>query len=191
MALTFSRNDLGITYQVKLIDCIDMADRDVSDIVEQSIVFRKPDGTRFEKTATLDADPENPSQVIPLNSIGGNALNGTVLATIPDTLLLRSGEIMSITGTNSFDIENVPLTVVNVIAFSYNLGTVGNIIAENSGDITTQGEFLITYTNGNDGNPSEDLSILDIAGNWEYYGKIKLSNDDTFVTPFGSVFWVR
>jgi len=71
MATRFKLNDLGAKFQVKLGDCIN-GDIDVSDITELFIVFRKPNGIRFEKTATLEADPENLSQAISITNIVGN-----------------------------------------------------------------------------------------------------------------------
>jgi len=58
MATIFSLNHLGAKFQVKLVDCVTDVNIDVSLVTEQFIVFYKPDGTRFEKTATLIEDPE-------------------------------------------------------------------------------------------------------------------------------------
>jgi len=58
MATIFSLNHLGAKFQVKLVDCVSDANIDVSLVDEQFIVFyKKEDGTRFEKTATLVEDP--------------------------------------------------------------------------------------------------------------------------------------
>ncbi len=50
-------NYLGGTFAVKLTDCITDADISTANISSQFIVFRKPDGTTFEKTATLEEFP--------------------------------------------------------------------------------------------------------------------------------------
>lgn len=57
MATIFDLNHLGAKFQVKLTDCVDDSDIDVSDVIEQFIVFYKPDGTSFEKVATLIEEP--------------------------------------------------------------------------------------------------------------------------------------
>jgi len=108
MATVFDLDHLGAQFQVKLVDCVSGDDIDVSSVVEQFIVFYKPDGTRFEKTATLVEEPES------------------------------------------------------------------------------SGEFFITYVN----TTPETESILDLVGNWEYAGKVKLVNNDEFQTSERFVFWV-
>ena len=57
MAKTFTLNDLGAKFQVKLVDCASGTDIDTADVAEQFIVFYKPNGISFEKTATLIEDP--------------------------------------------------------------------------------------------------------------------------------------
>jgi len=57
MATVFALDHLGAKFQVKLVDCVTDVNIDVSSVVEQFIVFYKPDGTRFEKTATLVEEP--------------------------------------------------------------------------------------------------------------------------------------
>ncbi len=57
MATTFALDHFGANFQVKLTDCVSGDDFDISTVAEQFIVFYKPDGTRFEKTATLVEDP--------------------------------------------------------------------------------------------------------------------------------------
>jgi len=57
MATSFALDHLGAKFQVKLVDCVTDVNIDVSLVVEQFIVFYKPDGTRFEKTATLVEEP--------------------------------------------------------------------------------------------------------------------------------------
>lgn len=108
MATVFALDHLGAKFQVKLTDCISGDDIDTSDVAEQFIVFRKPNGVRFEKIATLVEDPPS------------------------------------------------------------------------------SGEFFITYTN----TIPETESILDLVGNWEYAGKVKLNTDDEFQTSGRFVFWV-
>ena len=49
------------------------------------------------------------------------------------------------------------------------------------------GDFFVTYTN----TTPETESILDLVGNWEYAGKVKLNNDDSFQTSQRFVFWVN
>lgn len=57
MATTFALDHFGAKFQVKLVDCVDDSNINTSDVAEQFIVFYKPNGTRFEKTATLVEDP--------------------------------------------------------------------------------------------------------------------------------------
>lgn len=109
MATTFALNHFGAKFQVKLTDCVSGVDIDTSDVAEQFIVFYKPDGTRFEKTATLVEEP------------------------------------------------------------------------------ASSGFFFITYTNTD----PETESILDLVGNWEYAGKVKLNNNDEFQTSDRFLFWVE
>jgi len=108
MATTFALDHLGAKFQVKLTDCVTDNNIDVSTVVEQFIVFYKPNGTSFEKVATLPQEPE------------------------------------------------------------------------------ASGNFFITYTN----TAPEVTSILDLIGNWEFAGKVKLSNDDSFQSSERFVFWV-
>ena len=109
MATIFALNHLGAKFQVKLVDCVTDNNINTSDVAEQFIVFYKPDGTRFEKTATLVEEP------------------------------------------------------------------------------LASGNFFITYTNTN----PETESILDLIGNWQYAGKVKLNSDDEFQTSQRFVFWVE
>jgi len=57
MATTFALDHLGAKFQVKLTDCVSGDDIDTTNVSEQFIVFYKPDGTRFEKTAELLEEP--------------------------------------------------------------------------------------------------------------------------------------
>ena len=57
MAEIFRLGDLGITFRVKLVDCALDMDFDVSTVVDQFIIFKKPDGTKLEKQAILVEDP--------------------------------------------------------------------------------------------------------------------------------------
>ena len=57
MATSFALDHFGAKFQVKLTDCVSEDNIDVSDVIEQFIVFYKPDGTRSEKTATLEVEP--------------------------------------------------------------------------------------------------------------------------------------
>jgi len=108
MATTFALDHLGAKFQVKLTHCVTDNNIDVSNVVEQFIVFYKPNGVTFEKSATL---PEEPA---------------------------------------------------------------------------SSGDFFITYTN----TTPEVTSILDLIGNWEYAGKVKLNSNDSFQTSQRFVFWV-
>ena len=108
MATTFALDHLGAKFQVKLTDCVTDINIDVSNVVEQFIVFYKPNGVTFEKSATLLEEP------------------------------------------------------------------------------AASGDFFITYTN----TTPETVSILDLIGNWEFAGKVKLTNNDLFQTSERFVFWV-
>jgi len=108
MATIFALDHLGAQFQVKLVDCVSDVDIDTALVDEQFIVFYKPDGTIFEKTATLEELPPS------------------------------------------------------------------------------SGKFFITYTNTS----PETESILDLIGNWEFAGKVKLTTGDEFQTSERFVFWV-
>lgn len=56
MATIFALNHLGAKFQVKLTDCVDDVDLDVSSVIQQSIIFTKPNGTKIEKVATLEEE---------------------------------------------------------------------------------------------------------------------------------------
>ena len=185
MATIFGLNHLGATFRVKLRDCLKTSDIDISDITDQFIVFYKGKGKSFEKQATLDADPTNPSQVIALSNIVGDGIEDKITVTIPNTALLKDGELMSITGTTNFNVTNKSITIVDATKFTYLLGSVGSTTPEVVGTVTTQGEKLITYQN-----TTPEATILDEIGKWEFAGKVDLSNSDEFPTSDRFVFWV-
>lgn len=62
MAVLFSLDQEGATWQVKVVNCISGTVFNVNDILNQKIVFYKPDGTRFEKDAVLVVDTQNPTE---------------------------------------------------------------------------------------------------------------------------------
>lgn len=64
MATILSKNQLGVAYDVRLVDCITDEPFDTSDIDEQFIVFYKPNGIRFKKDAIITIDPDNPQGFI-------------------------------------------------------------------------------------------------------------------------------
>ncbi len=185
MATVFGLNHLGVTFRVKLKDCLKESDIDVLLISDQFIVFYRPNGTSFEKQATLEDDLTNPSQVIALSNIVGDGIEDKITVTIPNTALLKDGELMSITGTTNFNVTRKPITIVDATTFTYLLGAVGNTTPETSGSVTTQGEKLVTYQN-----TTPEPSILDQVGKWEFAGKVKLTNDDEFPTSDRAIFWV-
>jgi len=61
MATRFAINFLGARFRVKLIDCLTQADADVSAVIDQFLVFYRPDGSNFQKQATLVEDPPSSS----------------------------------------------------------------------------------------------------------------------------------
>lgn len=187
MAISFALNQSNIEFQVKLTDCGNEAIRDISNIAEQRIGFIKPDGIQFDKVATLAADPENPSQVIPITNIVGNGIDGTITVTIANTDILQEGEIVSISATTNFNVTNVPLSIINGTTFSYNLGTVGDVTPESSGTATTQGEFLITFIN----TAPETTPLLDLVGTWHYFAKVKQTDNGEFATSEAVIFHVE
>lgn len=185
MATIFGLTHLGVTFRVKLRDILKGDDIDVSLITDQFIVFYRPDGTTFQKQATLDADPVNPSQIIALSNIVGDGIEDKITVTIPNTALLKDGELMSITGTTNFNVSKKPITIVTSTTFTYKLGVPGSTTPEASGTVTTQGEKLVVYQN-----TSPEISILDTIGKWELAGKIDLTGGDDFPTSDRAVFWV-
>lgn len=186
MVNILSLNQSSVPFIVKLTDCDNDAIRNISNIAEQRIAFINPNGLQFDKIATLDADLENPSQQIALSNIVGNGIDGDITVTIPNTNTLKEGEIVSITNTTDFNITDVPLHIIDDTTFSYNLGTVGNSIAESSGDVTTQGEFLITFTNLS----SDVPQLLNVVGMWHYFGKVKQTDNGIFATSEAVIFHV-
>lgn len=187
MATVFTLNHFGATFQGKLTNFLKEADISFALISDQFIVFYKPDGTRFEKQATLDTDPLNPSQIIPLTNIVGDGIEDIITVTIAATNLLKNGELMSISGTTNFNVTNKAITIVDATKFTYKLGTPGNTSAESSGNVTTEGEKLVTYQN----TTPDPISILDIIGKWEYAIRVVLTSNDDFETRDRSVFWVK
>jgi len=57
MATIFALDHLGAQFQVKLLDCITDTDFNTATVTDQFIIFYKPDGTSFEKTALLIENP--------------------------------------------------------------------------------------------------------------------------------------
>lgn len=187
MAIVFALNHFGATFQGKLTNFLKEADISFALISDQFIVFYKPDGTRFEKQATLDVDPVNPSQIITLTNIVGDGIEDTITVTIPNTALLKTGELMSISGTTNFNVSNKKITIVDGTKFTYKLGTTGSVAAEGTGTVTTEGEKLVTYQN----TTPDPVSILDVRGKWEYAIRAVLTSSDDFETRDRSVFWVE
>jgi len=128
----------------------------------------------------------NPSQIITISNIVGNGIDGVVIVTIPNTNILKDGEIVSISETTNFNKSNVPLSIIDGTTFSYNLGTVGDATPETSGTATTQGEFIITFINI----APETTPLLDLVGSWEYFGKVKQTDSGEFATSESVVFQV-
>ena len=186
MATIFALNHLNSTFSAKLRDFLKASDIDNTLITDQFIVFYKPDGTRFEKQATLEADEVNPSQVIALSNIVGDNNEDTITVTITATNLLKDGELMSISSTTNFNVTNKPITIVDATTFTYKLGSVGSATPETSGNLTTQGEKLITYQN-----TDPELSILDELGRWQFAAKVVLASGDNFETRDRVIFWIQ
>lgn len=61
LADIFALNFLGAEWEVKLVDCMNDMNFDISDVIDQQIIFYKPDGTRLEKQAQLIEDPNDPN----------------------------------------------------------------------------------------------------------------------------------
>lgn len=185
MATRFGKGHLNATFRVKLRDIMKGADIDISLINDQFIVFYRPNGTNFQKQASLDDDLVNPSQIITLSNIVGDGIEDLITVTIPATNVLKDGELMSITGTTNFNVTNKPITIVDATKFTYRLGSVGNATPEIAGTVTTQGEKLVTYQN-----TTPEASILDQIGKWEFAGKVDLTGGDEFPTSDRAIFWV-
>lgn len=193
MATSFALNHLGAKFEVKLTDCNNGADFNPDSIVEQSIVFTKPNGIKFEKPATLEDDPEKTPLAIPIQVIIGTGFDSTVTVTVIEEDLrgLHDGDLVTITGSILYDVVDKPITKINLTQFIYDFGFVTDNLGQNTGTVTSKQEKLVTYINGSDGTPAETESILDLVGNWEYAGKVKLTNNDEFQTSERFVFWVK
>jgi len=185
MAIILALNQSNIPFAVKLTDCDNDAIRNITNIADQRIGFIKPDGIQFDKQATLVADPENPSQVITITNIIGNGIDGIIIVTIANTNILKDGEIVSIVGdtTTDFDVDDVPLSIIDGTTFSYNLGTVGSTTPD-TGTATTQGEFLITFIN----TTPETTPLLDLVGSWQFFAKVKQNDGGEFATSQAVIF---
>jgi len=183
MAIILTLEQSNVPFAVKLTDCDNDAIRNTSNIANQRIGFIKPDGTQFDKVATLEADPENPPQVITITNIVGNGIDGVIIVTISNTNILKEGEIVSISGTTDFDVTDVPLSIIDGTTFSYNLGTVGSTTPD-AGIATTQGEFLITFTNLS----PDDPPLLDLVGWWSYFAKVQQTDSGIFATSQAVIF---
>lgn len=187
MAIILTLNQSNIHFSVKLTDCGDGTIQNISDIVEQKISFINPDGVQFSKEASLTIDPENPSQTIPVSNLIGNGIDGTIIGTISNTNILKDGEIGSISNTTNFNVDNVPISIIDGTTFSYNLGTVGDIAPESTGTLITQGEFIITYINF----APEDPPLLNLIGTWHYFAKIKNLDEGISATSEAVIFYVN
>ena len=185
MATIFALNHKNATFSAKIRNIVQDADFDTSLITDQFIVFYKPDGTSFEKQATIEADEINPSQVIALSNIVGDGIEDVITVTITATNLLKDGELMSISGTTNFNVTNKPITIVDATKFTYKLGSPGNVSAESTGNVTTQGEKLVTYQN-----TDPEASILDKLGRWQFAARVVLANSDSIPTRDRAIFWV-
>lgn len=62
MALTFSLNQQGALFKVKVTDCTTNTAITPADISDQKIIIYKPDGTRIVKQAVLVVDPLIPAE---------------------------------------------------------------------------------------------------------------------------------
>ena len=62
MALIFTLNQQGTKFKVKVSDCTTSTVIDQANITDQKIIFYKPDGTRIEKDAVLEVDPQIPEE---------------------------------------------------------------------------------------------------------------------------------
>ncbi len=194
MATSFALDHLGAKFEVKITDCNNGANFDHTTIIEQSIVFTKPNGTKFEKPATLENDPENPPLDATIQSIIGTGFDEKVTVTLAvgDADFFTVGDLITIVGSGLYDAVNRPvIEIIGNTTVIYDLGAISDNIGQDSGTIVTQQEKLVTYINGADGTPAETESILDLIGNWEYAGKVRLTNNDEFQTSERFVFWVK
>lgn len=60
MAILHALDQLGVKFKVKVLDCVSDTPFDENDIIDQFIVFYKPNGIRLVIPAVLIADPLNP-----------------------------------------------------------------------------------------------------------------------------------
>ena len=185
MGKVYALNDLNVTFRAKVTNFVKDSDLDHTLISDQFIVFYKPRGKSFEKQATLVNDTTNPSQVITLSNIVGDGIEDKITVTVPNTALLKDGELITISGTANFDVSKKPVTIVDATKFTYLLDLVGNTTPETSGNVTTQGEKKVLYHN-----TTPEASILDEVGKWEYAVRVVLSNGDGFTTRDRGIFRV-
>ena len=62
MAVIVTLNQLGLSFKVKLTNCISNQVVTTGNITSQTIDFTKTDGTKFSKAATLEPDVANPGE---------------------------------------------------------------------------------------------------------------------------------
>lgn len=62
MAILHALDQLGVKFKVKVQDCVTDTVFDADDIIDQRIVFYKPNGIRFEKQAVLVVDTLAPTE---------------------------------------------------------------------------------------------------------------------------------
>lgn len=60
MAIIHALDQEGVKFKVKVNDCVSDTAFPEGDIIDQFIIFYKPNGTRIVKQAVLIADPLNP-----------------------------------------------------------------------------------------------------------------------------------
>ena len=186
MATIVAVGHLGATFSAKLRNFVKDSDIDHTLIDSQSIVFYRPNGTNFKKSANLEVDPINPSQVIALSNIVGDGIEDVITVTVPATNKLKNGELITISSTTNFNVSKVPLTIVDATTFTYKLGAVGNVSSEATGNVTTQGEKLIVYQN-----ITAEGSILDVLGKWQFAAEVVLTNGNILTTRDRVIFWVQ
>lgn len=93
----FALNFFGLEWRVKLVDCVNDENFDVSTVDSAKIIFYKPDGIRLEKTARLVEDPAAsgifyityantaPETTSILNLVGRYEFSGMVILTNLDS----------------------------------------------------------------------------------------------------------
>ncbi len=187
MVLTFSLDQLGVDFEVKLTNCTATGAITSAEVLAggtayvngESITLTGVTSGASDATATVVASTSpGPITGITIVSGGSGYTDG-------ETLTVVGGTGSSGTGTASVVYDTNSISTVT-IEFTKPDGTTLSKDATLITDPDNTGEFLIQYRN-----IPPETSILDLSGQWEYAGGAILDDGGSnFTTSETTVFWV-